>query len=394
MDIVAERILNLIPELGVLLGACFAQAAAVFLALKGQLSRVRRRALIVALAISCAIMLFGFFLRSGALVQILLNVVPGTWPVWFRGFSFGWTLLSIAWSVGFLIVRSIQSKAGSRDFSAARRGFLATAYGALFAAPAIALGYGTFIQRRNISLREHDIPVPDLPPDLNGLRLVQLTDIHMSPFFSRRELDYAVALANETRAHIGLVTGDLITTSHDPLDSCLEGLKALRTDAGLFGCMGNHEKYSHAEAYVERAGARQGLRFLRHGAQSLAFGDARINLAGVDYQRLHTPYLRGADAWIVPNAYNVMLSHNPDVFDVAARQGYDLTIAGHTHGGQVRVEILGADLNVARFYTPYVDGLYTKEKSSVFVSRGLGTIGIPTRLGAPPEVTLLRLCRT
>jgi hypothetical protein len=78
---------------------------------------------------------------------------------------------------------------------------------------------------------------------------------------------------------------------------------------------------------------------------------------------------------------------------MAARQGFDLTVSGHTHGGQVRVEILGADLNVARFFTPYVDGLYRWGAASIFVSRGLGTIGIPARLGAPPEVTLLRLCR-
>jgi predicted MPP superfamily phosphohydrolase len=200
-------------------------------------------------------------------------------------------------------------------------------------------------------------------------------------------------MANETRAHIALVTGDLITTARDPLDSCLDGLKTLRADAGVFGCMGNHEAYARVQQYVEQAGARQGLRFLRGHSQLLRFGDARLNLAGVDYQPLRSPYLRGAEKLTAPTAYNVLLSHNPDVFDVAARQGYDLTISGHTHGGQVRVEILGADLNVARFFTPYVDGFYSKNRAAIFVSRGLGTIGIPARLGAPPEVTLLRLCR-
>jgi hypothetical protein len=96
---------------------------------------------------------------------------------------------------------------------------------------------------------------------------------------------------------------------------------------------------------------------------------------------------------VAPDAFNVLLSHNPDVFPVAARQGYPLTIAGHTHGGQVRIEILGQDLNVARFYTPYVDGLYHRNGAAVFVSRGIGTIALPARLGAPPEVNLLRLCR-
>ncbi len=233
-----------------------------------------------------------------------------------------------------------------------------------------------------------------MPKDLDGLRLVQITDIHMSLFFSRKELDYAVALANETRAHIALVTGDLITTVGDPLDDCLAGLKPLRADAGLFGCLGNHEVYAGVEDYVEQAGARQGIRFLRGTSALLPFGGALLNIAGVDYQRYRSLYLKGTQNLIVPGAYNLLLSHNPDVFPMAARKGFDLTVSGHTHGGQVRVEILHADLNVARFYTPYVDGLYSRDASHIFVSRGLGTIGIPARLGAPPEVTLLRLCRS
>jgi predicted MPP superfamily phosphohydrolase len=118
-----------------------------------------------------------------------------------------------------------------------------------------------------------------------------------------------------------------------------------------------------------------------------------LNLAGVDYQRLREPYLEGSGSLIAPGAFNVLLSHNPDVFPVAARQGYGLTVSGHTHGGQVRVEILNADLNVARFYTRYVDGVYRQGGASVFVSRGIGTIGIPARFGAPPEVALLKLVR-
>ena len=108
---------------------------------------------------------------------------------------------------------------------------------------------------------------------------------------------------------------------------------------------------------------------------------------------LHTSDLRPKEL-VRPDAFNLLLSHNPDVFPVAARKGFPLTISGHTHGGQVRVEILQQDLNVARFFTPYVDGVYQENGSSIFVSRGIGTIGMPARLGAPPEVALIRLWRT
>ena len=134
------------------------------------------------------------------------------------------------------------------------------------------------------------------------------------------------------------------------------------------------------------------MRFLRSAAAPLRFGNAVFNLAGVDYQQSRRRYLVGTEKLLVPGALNVLLSHNPDVFPVAARQGYDLTISGHTHGGQIRVELLSEDLNPGRFYTPYVDGVYRRGPASIFVSRGIGTIALPVRLGAPPEVSLLRLC--
>ena len=118
-----------------------------------------------------------------------------------------------------------------------------------------------------------------------------------------------------------------------------------------------------------------------------------MNIAGVDYQKMSARphYLQGAESMIAPNALNILLSHNPDVFPVAAQQGWDLTLAGHTHGGQVNVEILHQEINLARFYTPYVYGHYRSGNSSIYVTRGIGTIGMPARLGAPPEIAVLRL---
>jgi hypothetical protein len=111
----------------------------------------------------------------------------------------------------------------------------------------------------------------------------------------------------------------------------------------------------------------------------------------VDYQRSGREYLRGAERLVLPGAYNLLLSHNPDVFPVAVEKGYDLTMAGHTHGGQVNVEILHEPINAARFFTPFVYGLYRRGAAAEYVTRGIGTIGIPARIGAPPEIALLRL---
>ena len=367
------------------------QAAGTGLLLWGPAARRSsgvRWALVAGLLVSWWVLLLGFLLRFARVNRHFSH----WWPSWGSGIALVWAFLSV-WLVAALVISrwGLRVRAGH---SPARRRFLNMARTALFCTPAAITGYGVFIQRLDLSLREQDLKFPDLPEDLHGLRLVQVTDIHLSPFLSERVLARAVDIANETRAHLALVTGDLISTRNDPLDACLAQLSRLRADAGIFGCLGNHEIYADAEDYVEKQGARLGHRYLRHRAESLKFGTATLNLAGVDYQRSGKPYLVGAGRMVAPGAFNVLLSHNPDVFPVAAQQGYRLTIAGHTHGGQVRVEILRQDINIARFFTPYVDGLYRRGSAAVFVSRGIGTIGLPARLGAPPEVNLLRLCRT
>jgi predicted MPP superfamily phosphohydrolase len=376
------------PDLIILGLVILAQAVGVLWILRGPAANASRRAILVGALISFAMLNFGFLLRFHRVARYF----PTWFASWTRGAVIAWALLSVLWLVGYAILCVLPRVRPA--YSAPRRNFLRAAKVVLFGAPAAAIGYGVFIERFNLSLREATISIPDLHPDLDGLRLVQLTDIHLSPFLSLKELDRAIAMANETQAHVALLTGDLITTQNDPLDACLEHLAGLRARAGIFGCLGNHEIYANAEAYATRKGALLGMTFLRSAAAPLRFGNAVLNLAGVDYQPFRTPYLVGADKLVQPGAFNVLLSHNPDVFPVAVRQGYGLTVAGHTHGGQIRVEILRQDLNIARFFTRYVDGLYREGSSSIFVSRGIGTIGLPARFGSTPEVALLRLCRT
>lgn len=359
--------------------------ARMFLAMTA--SPAVRSLLVWGTGLSLASLVFALSLRFSFITQFFPEWVPG----WGRGVVILWAFFSVLLICAIALVQRIPV---NRSHSPARRAFLRTAQAAAIAAPFAATGYGTFVQRFDFRLREQNIVIPDLAEDLHGLRLVQLTDIHLSPFLSVRELEHVIGMANETHAHAALVTGDLISRLGDPLDACLDRLSRLRTDAGTLGCLGNHEVYADAEEYVARRGAQLGMRFLRDQAEPLRFGQASINFAGVDYQPTNKPYLPRAERLVVPGALNVMLSHNPDVFPVAAEKGYALTISGHTHGGQIRVEILHQNLSMARFFTPYTDGLYEENGAQVFVSRGIGTIGLPTRLGAPPEVALLTLCRS
>jgi predicted MPP superfamily phosphohydrolase len=292
----------------------------------------------------------------------------------------------------YLAFKAIAKRLGA-EFNPGRRRALNAAGNVLMAAPFVVMGYGAMVERLDFRVREMDVPLPGLPLDLDGLCILQISDIHLSAFLHESDLARVIDMALELRPHLTVVTGDLISSRGDPLDACIRQLARVKSDAGTFGCMGNHERYAGVERYAAEAGARAGIRFLRGEAQTLRFGDSVLNLAGVDYQSLadRGHYLRGAERLVVPGAANVLLSHNPDVFPVAARQGYNLLLAGHTHGGQVTVEILDQSINPARFFTPYVYGLFRAGRSAAYVTRGIGTIGIPARIGAPPEICVLRL---
>ena len=317
-------------------------------------------------------------------------------PPDFSAIAGGVTVLYLLASGGAIVIHGLYGwlcrKMTPPAVDPARRRLLSAAGGALAAIPCAVAAYGV-AQRAAFRVREVDVPIPHLPGDLDGLRIVHLSDIHLSVFLSEAELARVIDAANELRPHLAVMTGDLISTFGDPLDACLRQLARVRAEAGVIGCLGNHERYAGVEDETAAGAARLGMRFLRRHAERLRFGGATLNVAGVDYEPLwrRPRYLAGAERLAAPGAVNVLLAHNPDVFPVAARKGFDLTLAGHTHGGQVSVEILDRSLNTARFMTPYIYGLYVREGRAAYVTRGIGTIGIPARIGAPAEIALLRL---
>ena len=329
------------------------------------------------------------YLAAGLFLEFGVHDPPR--PLNYYADELGSALLLTGWMSDIVAVVLFVRSRVTTPFSSGRRRFLNTAATAVCTVPAVALATGIII-RKDFQVKELDLKIPGLPRDLNGLRILQLSDIHMGAYFSASDLRRVVDASNNLRADLGFVTGDLITTISDPLDDCLLELKRLKTASGLWGCMGNHEKYAKISDYATAQGRKQNLFFLRHQAETLKFGNSRINLVGVDHQFKREGYLIGVEQFVKPEEFNLLLSHNPDVFPVAAKQGFQLTLSGHTHGGQINFEVANTNLNIVDLVTPYTKGLYQKPGSSLYVTSGLGTIGVPVRLGAPPEITLLRLC--
>lgn len=145
-----------------------------------------------------------------------------------------------------------------------------------------------------------------------------------------------------------------------------------------------------------------GVRILRHACVPVSSQGEAFNLIGVDFETsrrmgpsanfVHT-YLEGVGSLIEPGTANILMSHNPDTFDRAAELGVDLSLAGHTHGGQVALEFVSPEIAPSRLVTPYVAGWFQKPGGQLYVNRGIGTIGVPMRIGAPPEITVYELLR-
>jgi predicted MPP superfamily phosphohydrolase len=310
-----------------------------------------------------------------------------------------------------------------------RRYFFKTATALAGAGPFLTAMYGFAAERLDYQVHRVEIPMPNLPAGLEGMKIVQISDIHLSSYMPRLQVRRAVNMANDLGADLALVTGDFITGAGDPIADCIDEVRGLRAPLGVWGCNGNHEIYARAEDTAQILFAQAGMKLLRSENAQLTFNGSSFNLIGVDYQRERTnggrkvQMLQNVEPLVRRGMPNILMSHNPNSFNRAAEMGIELTLAGHTHGGQIQVEILDHRLSPARFITDYVAGLYHRPMfapapndrasngsafetnhgslfpnrssalASIYVNRGLGTVGAPVRLGVPPEITLLTLRR-
>ena len=364
--------------------------------LRGRISRQGIRAVQV-LVVALNLWVFAGLLLSIPTIHVRMRL-PAEGRAMFCAAAYLWAFASTGAWIVLAITGRIRRNLEVDAIDAGRRRLLNLAGTAAVAAPFAITGFGSLVERTDFGVREVDLAFPNLPKDLEGLRIAQVSDIHLSLYLSEKEFARAVDATNEARPNLVLITGDLISFHGDPLEGCLRQLARLRSDAGVWGCLGNHEIYANSERETVEGGARRGIRFLRGESAPLKFGGATLRLSGVDFESVwqRPRYLQGAERLASPGAFNLLMAHNPDVFPAAAKKGFDLTVAGHTHGGQVTVEYLHQTLNVARFVTPYVYGEYRSAEgnSALYVTRGIGTIGLPLRLGAPPEIAVIRLIRS
>ncbi len=251
---------------------------------------------------------------------------------------------------------------------------------------------GLLNARRTARVVEVEIPIEGLPAALHGFAIAQISDIHVGPTIRKAYLEGIVGAVNALDADLVAITGDLVDGPVHELAGHVAALQGLRSRHGSFFVTGNHEYYSGAAPWLIEL-RRLGVRVLLNEHVVIERGGAALVLAGVpDYMAHHfnpahqsdpVAALRGAPATA---AVKVLLAHQPRSAAAAAAAGFDLQVSGHTHGGQ----FLPWNLFV-RFQQPFTAGLHRVGRLWVYVSRGTGYWGPPKRVGAPSEITRLRL---
>lgn len=247
--------------------------------------------------------------------------------------------------------------------------------------------------RAELELETVRIVVRDLPQTFHGYRIAFLTDLHVSPIVPRWWLDRAVGQAMTLGADLIVLGGDFVDDDPHYVPDVVSILAPLRAPDGVFGVLGNHDHYVGAQ-HVREALRAAGVRELLNSNTTITRGDAALAVCGVGDLEMDAIDFAAAGAGLPDGVPRIVLSHDPDVFAYWPDQvRCDLMLCGHTHGGQAYLPFIGPPFVPSQFGFRYLEGWFREGAKQLYVSRGIGTSGVPFRWRCPPELTLIELVR-
>ncbi|PYO69281.1 MAG: hypothetical protein DMD37_08775 [Gemmatimonadetes bacterium] len=371
-----------------------------------------RRARLVRGALAAVFAVFNFpwiFVAS----RVLFGSVWGTGTIPYLGPWIAWQLMGwglfglvalyvIGWVVYGFVIRMRRRDPTVRPSDSptvrlTRRQFLARATYAYAGAGAALSAYGIWSAYRLPDVTRRTLWFADLPAGLDGLRILHLSDVHAGIHMRRHQMEALVAQANALRPDLILQTGDMIDIDPAYVPDYVAAFRALQAPLGVVTCLGNHDHYTGVHEVVN--GVREaGQVLVRDSTHIVERGGAALALVGIDDPedwRFDDPQEREIEVaahHAPPGAFRILLAHRPGAFDGAAPRGIPLTLSGHIHGGQIYLPVIG--WSAGRLITKYVMGHFVQGNSQLYVSRGIGVVGVPIRIFVPPEVALLELRRT
>ena len=267
---------------------------------------------------------------------------------------------------------------------------------ALFVATMLGLAIWAFwIEPASLAVREYDLHLPRWPPELAGLRVAALSDFHVgSPYNGIDKLQQIVALTNRSDPDLGVLLGDFVVHGvvggeRIPPGRIAPVLSNLEAPLGVWAVLGNHDWWYSFDG-VRKPLSMQGIQVLEDQAAEISSPGSTFWLAGIGDAWAGNPDIGAALESVPHDAPLLAITHNPDIFsDMPDR--VSLTVAGHTHGGQVALPLLGRPLVPSVHGQRYAAGWIVEEERHLFVTPGLGTSIMPVRFLVPPEISILKL---
>ena len=243
--------------------------------------------------------------------------------------------------------------------------------------------YGYAVERHALVVTRATVPVIGLPPALAGLRIGLITDVHRSSTVSHEDVAHAVSALTAERPDLVVLGGDYVSfRDRQFIGPAAEALAPLSAPHGVFGILGNHDDDHEMPAAL----GKNGVEMLRDARTRVMIRNEPVDLVGIRFWTKHQQDIADLTRDAAP--MTVLLAHDPRRLTEAAALRVPLVLSGHTHGGQVVLPIVGA---VAAQKFPVVAGIGRRDRSTLFVSRGVGTVYVPVRINCPPEVAVLTL---
>jgi predicted MPP superfamily phosphohydrolase len=238
------------------------------------------------------------------------------------------------------------------------------------------------------------VRMPGLPEKLRGFRIAMISDIHSGPYMDYRDIAPYVDRINRLRPDAIVLPGDFVQNRNEEIEPVCDIFRKFEAPYGVYGSTGNHDYFADAD-HIARELGNAGVTMLRNSHAKIDVKGEELALIGLDDVRSGHPFdalFRQAVEGLKPGTPNVLLCHKPYYLEEASEWGVDLMVSGHTHGGQiVLARVFGTVITPAALISGYVEGLYRLDRTQLYVTRGIGTVGLPVRINCPPEITILTL---
>lgn len=301
-------------------------------------------------------------------------------------------------------INSVKEKKAVRTVDLSRRKFVRYATMGISTYAFAGATYG-MIKHDSYEIDYKNITIEDLPPELRGTTITLLSDIHAGQYMNEKEMREYADVINSLESDIVCIPGDFVNFESKDIHMLTSAFRDVKAKHGIYGSLGNHDFFQDADYVAKALNNESPIQLLRNEHRVIKIKGKELYMLGIDdtqssgarmeevlkYYGAMDEYLMNNDPKF-KNSPKVLLCHKPYGFDTLATRNIDLVLSGHTHGGQVVPIKFGTfNLSFAATVSKYIEGIYKIGKSNMYVSRGIGSVGLPIRINCPPEITKITL---